>query len=632
MHRLTERARKTCSKRRLEGWDRYCDTNGALPRLAGLASAVVNAPPALAESIEAAAARVREGRFAALGAEWPRIGADGLAYSDAWRFDPVTRTEWPGYDRYCFDIEYRRAAGAGDVKYIWEFNRLQFLQPLAAHFARTRDPRDLELIEAILESWVAANPPFRGLAWSELLNVAIRAISLLIVASLCGDALSSKAKRTIAMAIEAHRFWLHRFPSLHSSANNHLVAELAALFLIEVACGRGVSIEAERCWGQLAAETKKQFHPDGMSAEQSLTYGAFSAEFLLLAYFAGRESGRALPPEAERLVSFAYHVATFSMPDARLPEIGDNDEGRVVTMCLPEPDYGVAIAENLASFLAFGGENVAGDRLRDALFGRCRIAIADGVHHFPDGGATVVRERISGRAAVLTFDHGPLGYLSIAAHGHADALSLTLSLDGRAVLVDPGTYLYHSGREWRDWFRGTRAHNTLNICGVNQSIIAGPFMWSHKARARFEGGEMAPGAWQLAASHDGYTRRFGVTHRREIVRLGDGLSVRDTLHGEGAQREAEIVFQLAPELKPTVNGREVRIRSGAEPLASLLLPEQGIVCVTRGGDLDGGMPVGWVSTAFGSKQPGARVSWRGQVGERPVETRILIDEAGARGG
>ena len=30
--------------------------------------------------------------------------------------------------------------------------------------------------------------------------------------------------------------------------------------------------------------------------------------------------------------------------------------------------------------------------------------------------------------AVLTFDHGPVGYLSIAAHGHADTLAVWLSI------------------------------------------------------------------------------------------------------------------------------------------------------------------------------------------------------------
>ena len=62
---------------------------------------------------------------------------------------------------------------------------------------------------------------------------------------------------------------------------------------------------------------------------------------------------------------------------------------------------------------------------------------------FPDGGYTVLRSGEGAEEQLLLLDHGPLGYLSIAAHGHADALSLVMHLGGRPVLVDPGTFTYH---------------------------------------------------------------------------------------------------------------------------------------------------------------------------------------------
>ena len=75
----------------------------------------------------------------------------------------------------------------------------------------------------------------------------------------------------------------------------------------------------------------------------------------------------------------------------------------------------------------------------------------------------------------IVFDTGPLGYLSIAAHGHADALSLLASYGGWPVFVDPGTYSYKPKDVWRDWFRGTLAHNTVTIDSLNQSQIRGPY-------------------------------------------------------------------------------------------------------------------------------------------------------------
>ena len=67
---------------------------------------------------------------------------------------------------------------------------------------------------------------------------------------------------------------------------------------------------------------------------------------------------------------------------------------------------------------------------------------------------------------LLVADAAPLPFLSIAAHGHADCLSFVLSLGGVQVLVDPGTYCYHSDPKWREYFKGTSAHNTVRVDGV----------------------------------------------------------------------------------------------------------------------------------------------------------------------
>src|SRR5207249_554757 len=72
---------------------------------------------------------------------------------------------------------------------------------------------------------------------------------------------------------------------------------------------------------------------------------------------------------------------------------------------------------------------------------------------FPAGGYTVMRSGEGAAEQLLLLDHGPLGYLSIAAHGHADCLSLALHFGGQPVLVDPGTYVYHEQPEWRNYFR-----------------------------------------------------------------------------------------------------------------------------------------------------------------------------------
>ena len=101
-------------------------------------------------------------------------------------------------------------------------------------------------------------------------------------------------------------------------------------------------------------------------------------------------------------------------------------------------------------------------------------------------------------------DGGPHGYLSIAAHAHADALSVEVRYAGIDILADPGTYCYHGEREWRSYFRSTIAHNTAELDGRSQSSERGPFMWARHAQARevevIDDGDIA----RWTAEHSGY--------------------------------------------------------------------------------------------------------------------------------
>ena len=145
--------------------------------------------------------------------------------------------------------------------------------------------------------------------------------------------------------------------------------------------------------------------------------------------------------------------------------------------------------------------------------------------------------------AVLTFDHGPVGYLSIAAHGHADTLAVWLSIGSQPIFVDAGTYRYHSTRALRDAFRETAVHNTLTLGGLPSSRPAGPFNWAAKARARCIALEDGPIA-RVVAEHDGYVARFGLRHRRTVDFDGASrFSITDELLRHfGRQRGHHIVF------------------------------------------------------------------------------------------
>jgi hypothetical protein len=307
-----------------------------------------------------------------------------------------------------------------------------------------------------------------------------------------------------------------------------------------------------------------------------------------------------------------------------VPAIGDDDEGRVVTLCQPEPDYAVSVAIAIRGFLGQGAPLPTPANLRNAIFTgpTGRDGAIEGATTFPAGGYSIWRGPHAGHNFHAMFDHGPLGYLSIAAHGHADALSLWLALDGRPVLVDPGTYRYQGGGAWRDWFRSTRAHNTLTVGGVSQSISAGAFNWSHKAEARRDSSAEHP--WAVTASHDGYHGRFGVRHQRSVSLTEAGMSIADALVGATSPLAAELTFQLAADLRARIDGNTVAVSRGDQPVLSLILPSAAIRIVNAGDATEGG----WVSDRFGHKEPADRVVWSGEVGAAGVLTTVLFAHSG----
>lgn len=631
-HRVGEKAKKVRARGRLEGWDRYAQPDGAaLPVLPGLAARLNEAPEALRARVAEAAGAVMDGHFAALGQEWPRFAfGDGDAGPDPlWHLDPVTGQHWP-HERYCFDIGYRGAHGIGDVKYVWEFGRLQFLQPVAAHVALTGDPRGVDFLERAVASWQAANPPFRGVGWSSGIELALRAISLLVVTTLAGTRLSEETRSRIATILAAHAFWLERYPSRFSSANNHLVSEDAALFLIGVGCTFLPERQRERLVRHaatgLSREAGLQIHADGVPAEQSPTYGALTAELLLLCARVATARGEPLAaPLDERLAAYAGFVRWIADPTGRVPAIGDDDEGRVLTLAGHETRYPASVTAAIAGHL--GRDELVLPHepdLRNLLIpaGTAPASPLVGTHSFPDGGYTVHRGAVAGHDTLLVVDHAPLGYLSIAAHGHADALAVTLDVDGQPVLVDPGTYLYHSGHEWRDWFRGTRAHNTLTLAGTDQSRIAGAFNWSSKAVAKLE--SLTPAPFAFTGSHNGYAG-LGATHRRTIGERPWGYAIRDAVTGAAPGTPIELVFQLAPDCDAAVDGQAVQVIRGGRAVLRIVSPDGGAVTVSRGGDAPDG---GWVSPCFGRRIAAPRIVWTGAAGsaETPLDTELRLIE------
>ncbi len=635
VHRVHEQYDRLRWRRYADGWNGFGCGDGSLPRLAQLGhrlEAAACADPSLAARIAAETQKLIDGEFHLLGQSWPSNVMTGLVVADPSLFhrDPVTGQAWPSSDRFCFDVPYRRVSGLGDVKFLWEINRLQFLQVAAAHARLTGDEDLKRRIFEVIFAWMDANVPVRGPNWSSGIELSMRLVTLVIVLSFLGEPTSPDDRCLLRTFVNAHAVWLVTYPSRYSSANNHSIAEglgllLAGLLMPDLPSA--VRFEREGR-ARIERECLLQICSDGVGVEQSPTYTAFTMEMIGFAALTARLAGRPLADTvSERLAAAADYLHWIMNVDGDVPSIGDNDEGRVLVTSV---DSDFRYACSIASCVARPGDAYApGGRepeIREALFGLTANGSTNiqlkGRRTFREGGYSVVRDEIAGRPMVLAFDHGPLGYLSIAAHGHADALAVWLDVAGRPVLADAGTWLYHAGGKMRDWLRSTAAHNTVLVEGASQSLPSGPFNWSHKARAEVIGSSHDESSWWFEAAHDGYYGRFGVNHVRRVAAGSSGeIVISDRLEGKGVPRQVAIQFLFAPDL--TVSASDGGVEARREDGLRMLMagPDGFEPRLTRASK---GTPLGWVSQRFGHRTPSTAVSFVGDLGELPEVTRLHL--------
>jgi hypothetical protein len=555
--RLREQALRWSDRRRDFGWESFAPFDGEVRGLPCLRLASAS------DTHLAAARKVRDrlrtGNVGWLGQDWPPLGDDWLRM--LWTLDPVSDTHWPGAGARA---GYRDKAHRGDVKFVWEPNRLQFLQSLAL-LAAHGDADAGQLGWDIIAGWMDANPPYGGVNWSSGIEAASRVVSVLVFVTGQRAPLDAKRDTMVRRFLAAHARLLSRYPSLHSSANNHRVSELAALLLVSL-CAPGLTLGAHTTssiLAELETEVAKQFHPDGVGAEQSPTYAAYSIEWFTLAAVVAEANGGAVSATyRDRLGKAVEHLHWLLDDAGRAPRIGDDDEGRVLALDLePEPRYPASVAALTARWLGIAepAHTLRDPALRDLIGESTTAAVQPtGSRTFAPGGYTIVRTPTARGQSVLTIDHGPLGFLSIAAHGHADALSLLLSWGDEPVLVDAGTYLYHAGGTHRDELRGTGIHNTLALEGQNQSRIVGPFAWADHARTEL----VSQTETGLVARCLGWQRRFGVIHERRLDWQGQEFHVEDHLIGRtAAPLSWRSGLSLVPGSRLALNGETATVRT-----------------------------------------------------------------------
>ena len=406
-------------------------------------------------------------------------------YKRKWNAGFQTDNTWPE-EPFSPTINISQRVDIGDIRTNWELNRHFQFAALAKSYYCTKNQVYLSELKELFFDWNKHNLFLHGVEWTSAMELAIRVNSWVYTLAFLNKA-SCKEEiiRELEHGILVMTDYIMKHRARFSSANNHLIVEMYAVALVGILAD--YTPWKDEALKILTEELPRQNYTDGVNKEMSLHYQSFVMEAYGLLWILMMKNHIDVPAVWKTyLTAMTEFVADSTDDFGRTMEFGDNDEGKILDLngavenhyqyvlnlmgCLLDKSYtDTAWHENLEWIVPSTIRTVK-ERYTPGLV-CCR----------KEGGYTFLRSR--DRRVLIGIDHADLGYGSIAAHGHADALSFQLLIDGQPVFVDSGTFNYHVTPEGRNFFRSTAAHNTVMIDGQEQSEMLGPFIWGKKACA-----------------------------------------------------------------------------------------------------------------------------------------------------
>ncbi len=541
-----------------------------------------------------------------------------------WHLDVTSGKRFPlSFSR---DIEIR-STKYGSAKVVWEINRLQFLLPLALKYSYSRNEADLELFFQQVTNWIKENPYMTGVNWYSNIEANIR----IIVWYFCWQILFQVphikenkpfldfCEQTWLPCIYQHCVYSYSHPSKYSSANNHLVSEYAGLFIASVFW----DFKESEKWKKYARkglekEIQLQHSINGVNKEEAAEYIQFITDFFLLSVAVGKRHGVEFSyTYNEYLLKICNYIFNLLDIKGNYCKYGDEDDGKVLTTSTNAQfnNFNSILMSGRILFENGAFKGVASDKIDVKNFllwgmdGKRKLeniqTIKDNRSSFflRDEGHFIFRKQFNDSEIYMHFDAAPLGYLSIAAHGHADALSLVLHVDGYPFIVDAGTYTYHTEAEWRSYFVSTIAHNTICIDGKNQAQHAADTLWLKHYKAKVTDMTISQDMESVTGYHNGY-EKSGCIHKRTVVfnRNNNSFEIRDEIAIKGGTHKIEMPFHLHPSIQPEMKDKNTWVLKNKDCAKEVeILFDQKLSINSVIGQEN--PKLGWYSSSFLKKQP-----------------------------
>jgi uncharacterized heparinase superfamily protein len=406
------------------------------------------------------------------------------------------------------------------VSQLWIYNLhyFEYVLALGRDYALTGNKRAYQGFHHLVTEWIDECPVATPLAWDPY-PLSLRITSWLKAYTLFESALRqhNAFAAELRQSLYAQASFLEDNIEYHL-LGNHLIENGRALLM----AGLFFTDENGQRWRRkgmriLWRELSKQFLGDGGHYERSPMYhqkmlGLYRDVLLVLEC-----DNQVLPPDVKgRIRMMESWLCAVSHPDGGIPLLNDATLGA---------------AGDLAELPSTTG------------------AASEGLLALPDSGYFAFRDSL--RQDFMICDCGPLGPDHQPGHGHCDALSYELSLSGQRIVVDSGVGNYYGELSWRNYYRSTRAHNTVVVDEEEQSEIWDRFRVARRAYPRdVRWADESPALAYVVCSHTGYRRLKGrVTHRRSVCWVDRRFwVVCDRMTGNGHHR-VESLIHFHPEVR-----------------------------------------------------------------------------------
>lgn len=368
-----------------------------------------------------------------------------------------------------------------DVKYTWEISRFYFGISLAQHYLISGDNKYYDIFKFVTYSFIQNNPYLTSINWFSPMESSIRAVNWIISLNLFGKVFINDTTfhNDISRSLLLHAYFINEFPEVYSNGltTNHTITNYASLFFLGLTFS---NIEYSQIWinksiNGLEHCISEQVYNDGVDFEGSIAYHRLVLEVLAFTTIVARANDIYFSENFYlKLFKMFEFSAAYMDYNGNAPQVGDNDSGRFIIFsnALNNNHY---LSELDHSYLLTLGEHIFDYNFKSQCYKRDKY-----ITNFLPAIKKVPINNVIGRNTQnsIVFNHGgayllknrnisllvscfPLGQKGKGGHNHLDTGSFTLSVMGRQIIVDPGTYTYTRDKRIRDKFRSYTYHNTL---------------------------------------------------------------------------------------------------------------------------------------------------------------------------